>query len=127
MKKERTQWKTKGSAGDVTEDSANISDKIKKWERPDSNEDTSTSRKKPLRAAAGTDVKNKSVCVSGKTNLVGRSRVQTVEEESMAIDLTTGVNVPRPNRRLTNFIFHNADGEPQPVEMIEVKDIFITY
>ncbi|KAK1370563.1 DNA (cytosine-5)-methyltransferase [Heracleum sosnowskyi] len=92
-------------------------------ERKDAKKNT---RKKPTRAAARTDAKNKSVCLSEKTNLVGRSRVQTVEEESMAIDLTTGVNVPRPNRRLTNFIFHNADGEPQPVEMIEVKDIFIS-
>lgn len=125
MKKERTQRKSKGSAGDVPANSANVPDKIKKRERPDTTEDTSTSKKKPMRAAARTDVKNKSVCVSEKT-LVGRSSVQTVEEEHMAINLTTGVNVPRPNRRLTNFIFHNADGEPQPVEMIEVKDIFIS-
>lgn len=44
----------------------------------------------------------------------------------MAISLTTGENVLRSNRRLTNFIFHNADGTPQPFEMIQVEDIFIS-
>ncbi|CAK7339725.1 unnamed protein product [Dovyalis caffra] len=32
----------------------------------------------------------------------------------------------RPNRRLIDFVLHDANGNPQPLEMIEVDDIFIS-
>uniref|UniRef100_A0A803KRA4 Uncharacterized protein n=1 Tax=Chenopodium quinoa TaxID=63459 RepID=A0A803KRA4_CHEQI len=49
-----------------------------------------------------------------------------VENEISAIGLTTGHDDPRPNRRLVDFIFHDEDGKAQPVEILEVTDLFIT-
>lgn len=127
MEKKRTQSKSKSADVDAkrADSSSEVANKLKKRTRSDSNE-YSNSRKMPKQAAACIDFKHKSVRTSDKTKIVKRNRVQIVEEESMAISLTTGENVPRPNRRLTNFIFHNADGTPQPFEMIQVEDIFIS-
>lgn len=62
---------------------------------------------------------------SRNSKIVEKKGVQIVEDESKAIELTSGVNTPKPNRRLTDFIFYNANGIHQPFEMIQVEDIFI--
>ena len=38
---------------------------------------------------------------------------------------TTGENIPRPNRRLTNFVFYDSDGRPQPIEMLEICNMYV--
>ncbi|CAM8953919.1 unnamed protein product [Rhodiola kirilowii] len=49
-----------------------------------------------------------------------------VDSEIQAIMLTNGNDNGRQNRRLTDFIFHNFDGKPRPVEMLEVDDLLIS-
>ncbi|CAL5329866.1 unnamed protein product [Camellia sinensis] len=108
MKQKRSPGKPKPNVSDVSESTENVSG----------------SRKMPKRAAACRDFKHKSVRV--REPKLEMKRVRVVEDESEAISLTTGVNHPRPNRRLTDFVFHDEDGKPRPVEMMEVTDIFIT-
>ncbi|CAO2815256.1 unnamed protein product [Amaranthus hypochondriacus] len=64
--------------------------------------------------------------LSEKNDLVVPKMEPTVENERTAIGLTTGHDDPRPNRRLIDFIFHDEDRKPQPLEMLEVTNLFIT-
>lgn len=101
--------------------------KQKKRGRIEANgEKVMASRRMPKRAAACSDFKEKKVRVSEKDHLVDTKRVPTVENEIAAIGLTTGHDDPRPNRCLIDFIFHDEDGKAQPVEILEVTDLFIT-
>ncbi|KAL2928901.1 hypothetical protein RDABS01_034312 [Bienertia sinuspersici] len=84
------------------------------------------SRRMPKRAAACSDFKEKSHRAADKNQLVDTKREPIVESEIAAIGLTTGHDDPRPNRRLIDFIFHDEDGKAQPVEILEVTDLFIT-
>ncbi|PNX55693.1 DNA (cytosine-5)-methyltransferase, partial [Trifolium pratense] len=40
--------------------------------------------------------------------------------------MTAGQDDGRPNRRLTDFILHDETGAAQPLEMLEINDLFIT-
>ncbi|KAM7258254.1 hypothetical protein ACFE04_013995 [Oxalis oulophora] len=83
--------------------------------------------KRPKRAAACSDFKEKSVRFSEKSDLVASKKdAPVVEEELAAIALTVGEVTERPNRRLIDFILHDADGVPKPLEMMEVDDLFIS-
>ncbi|GLT76699.1 hypothetical protein SLA2020_483440 [Shorea laevis] len=84
------------------------------------------SRKMPRRAAACSNFKDKSFRLSEKSLLVEAKRLVEVEDEVAAIALTAVQEEGRPTRRLTDFIFHDADGNPQHVEMLEVDDLFIS-
>ncbi|PIA25051.1 hypothetical protein AQUCO_13000002v1 [Aquilegia coerulea] len=99
---------------------------LKKQKRKGSenNGESANSRKMPKRAKACSDFQEKSVRISEST--VDVKSEHMVDEEISAIRLTSGVDDPRPNRRLTDFIFHDVNGSPKPVEMLEVGDIFIT-
>ncbi|KAK3183178.1 hypothetical protein Dsin_030464 [Dipteronia sinensis] len=83
-------------------------------------------RKMPRRAAARSDFKEKSIRLSEKASVVENKRDVVVEEESAALGLTAGQDESRPNRRLTDFTFHDADGNPKSVEMLEVDNLVIT-
>ena len=114
--------KAKGATGKVISKG-----KQKKRERDEVNgENATASRRMPKRAAACSNFKEKAVRLSEKDYLVDTKREPTVESEMAALGLTTGHDDPRPNRRLMDFIFHDEDGKPQPVEMLEVTDLFIT-
>ncbi|GAB2287655.1 hypothetical protein Dimus_022025 [Dionaea muscipula] len=89
-------------------------------------ENAAATRKMPKRAAACSDFKQKDVPLSQKGSVVETKRQQIAEDELTAISLTSGHDVPRPNRRLVDFTFHDEDGHPQPVEMLEVGELFIT-
>ncbi|KAL5560163.1 hypothetical protein UlMin_036374, partial [Ulmus minor] len=93
-----------------------------------SNEDIepSRSRKLPRRAAACTDFKEKSAKISKKSSLVETKKDQIVDDEDLALGLTSGVDASRPNRRLTDFVVHDENGVSQPLEMLEVNDMFIS-
>lgn len=80
----------------------------------------------PKRAAACLDFKEKSVHISKKASVIETKKEQCVEEEAVAVRLTAGQDESRPCRRLTEFIFHDSDGQQQPFEMLEVDDLFIT-
>ncbi|KAL1104200.1 hypothetical protein V6Z11_D04G050300 [Gossypium hirsutum] len=82
--------------------------------------------KRPKRAGACTDFKEKAVCISEKDSVVETKKDMVVEDEILAVALTCEKDDGRPNRRLTDFVLHNSEGLPQPFEMLEVIDMFIT-
>lgn len=83
-------------------------------------ENYSGSRKMPKRAAACRDFKEKPVSFPDEPMTRGlKSDQPVVNSKSEAINLTS--NDLRPNRRLTDFVFHDIDGAPQPVEMLELR------
>ncbi|GMI86703.1 METHYLTRANSFERASE 2, methyltransferase 1, DECREASED DNA METHYLATION 2, METHYLTRANSFERASE I [Hibiscus trionum] len=82
--------------------------------------------KRPKRAAACTDFKEKSVHISDKDSIVETKRDMVVDDEIVAVGLTCEKDEGRPNRRLNDFVLHNSQGLPQPLEMLEVNDMFIT-
>ncbi|XP_020872430.1 DNA (cytosine-5)-methyltransferase 3 [Arabidopsis lyrata subsp. lyrata] len=85
--------------------------------------------KRPKRAAECTSFKEKSLRISKKSATVEAKKEQIVTEEIVAIKLTFSLesndDQPRPNRRLTDFVLLDSNGVPQPVEMLELGDIFI--
>lgn len=89
-------------------------------------DDPDGSRKRPKRAAACTDFKEKPVQISEEACLVESKKDQLVEDEIVAIGLTAGSSEDRANRRLMDFILHDSNGTPQPLEMLEVNDMFIS-
>lgn len=89
-------------------------------------EDPIVSRKMPKRAAACSDFKEKSVHITEKALVLETKKDGVVEEEIIAVRLTAAQEDGRPNRRLTDFTFHNSDGVSQPFEMLEADDIFIS-
>lgn len=113
----------KGTSVDQNVSEAAVGKQKRKIE---SSQDAGNARKMPKRAAACKDFKDKLVRLSEKSATIEKKREQVVEEELEAIGLTAGHDDPRPNRRLTDFIFHDVEGHPQPVEMLEVTDIFIS-
>ncbi|KAI3770449.1 hypothetical protein L6452_01583 [Arctium lappa] len=128
MKKKGKQVKATTEISDVTVDlktKAATKPKQKRG-RSGSSENVAVSRKMPKRAASCTNFKSKPLRLSEKSATIENKKVQVVEEEIAAISLIAGPDDPRPNRRLTDFVFHDADGMPQPVEMLEVDDIFIS-
>ncbi|CAK9149524.1 unnamed protein product [Ilex paraguariensis] len=84
------------------------------------------SSKRPKRAAACLDFKEKSVHISEKSSVIEIKQDQYAGEEAVAIRLTAAQDDGRPCRRLTDFIFHNSEGVPQPFEALEVDDVFIS-
>ncbi|KNA19778.1 hypothetical protein SOVF_058430 [Spinacia oleracea] len=127
--------KNNESVGDVALDDSKENEpsiktskgKQKKRDRNEPNgENALASRRMPKRVAACSDFKEKNLRLSDKDHLVDRKREPVVDNEIAAIGLTTGHDDPRPNRRLIDFIFHDEDGKAQPVEILEVTDLFIT-
>ena len=57
-----------------------------------------------------------------------KGRDEEMEEEEIdAVNLTKlGPEDPPPCRKLIDFILHDAEGNPQPFEMSEIDDFFIT-
>lgn len=80
-------------------------------------------RKRPKRAAACSNFKEKALDLSEKDSVV----TNQIEEEIEAVWLTkTGPEDQRPCRKLIDFVLHDGDGNLQPFEMSEVDGIFIT-
>ncbi|XWS41226.1 hypothetical protein CRYUN_Cryun17cG0062700 [Craigia yunnanensis] len=84
------------------------------------------SLKRPKRAAACTDFKEKSVRISEKDSVVETKKDVVTDDEILAVRLTYEKDDGRPNRRLNDFVLHNSEGLPHPLEMLEVNDMFIT-
>ncbi|CAN8255576.1 unnamed protein product [Cochlearia groenlandica] len=105
--------------------------KQKKRPLPETNGDGSdgVSRRRSKRAAACPNYKEKSVRISEKSAIVEtKKQHQIVEEEIVALHLTSSSpqgDEARQTRRLTDFVFHDTNGVPQPVEMLEIEDVFI--
>ncbi|CAN1342687.1 DNA (cytosine-5)-methyltransferase 1 [Linum perenne] len=92
-----------------------------------SNEAPASPPKRPRRAAACVNLKEKSVKLTDEYSVIEPKKEHVVQDELLAIRLTEGQGEDgRPNRRLTEFIVHDADFAPQYLEMIEVGDMFIS-
>ena len=74
------------------------------------------SRKKPKKASVG---------LFDKYFVSGTKRQPIEKDEQVAVKSTTGENIPRPNRRLTNFVFYDSNGRPQPIEMLEICNMYV--
>ncbi|KAH9684662.1 hypothetical protein KPL70_013635 [Citrus sinensis] len=61
-----------------------------------------------------------------KASLVENRWEDVVKDEKAAIYLTAGKDDIRPNRRLTDFAFHDACGNLKSVEMLEVGYLFVS-
>ncbi|CAN4101552.1 unnamed protein product [Withania somnifera] len=110
--------KRKASANDKKEKKQPVSETI---------EDPTATRKRPRRAAACSDFKEKTVHLSKNSSVIETKKDHCVEEEDVALRLTAGLeDSQRPCRRLTDFVFHNFEGIPQPFGMSEVDDLFIS-
>ncbi|KAJ4837570.1 hypothetical protein Tsubulata_038149 [Turnera subulata] len=89
--------------------------------------------KRPRRAAAAKNLKEKSVRLSDDSQVLEAKRLPTADEE-FAVRMThaqeeaqeEATEDERPNRRLTDFIVHDVNGVARPLEMIEVDDMFIS-
>nr|ASA49416.2 DNA cytosine-5-methyltransferase 1 [Vaccinium corymbosum] len=126
MKVKKTKAKPKPT---VSDPNGEVTGKPKQKRSSESIESVCGSRKMPKRAAACRDFKDKSdksIKLSEKSSMVETKIDQVVEDELEAISLTAGHDDMRPNRRLTEFVFHDEDGKPQPVECLEMTDIFIS-
>ncbi|KAL6638047.1 hypothetical protein ACP70R_025619 [Stipagrostis hirtigluma subsp. patula] len=84
-------------------------------------------RKRPRRAAACSNFKEKELDLSEKDSAVMIKENRVEGEEIDAVRLTkTKPEDKRPCRKVTDFILHDEDGNPQPFEMSEGNGIFIT-
>ncbi|XP_010442374.1 PREDICTED: DNA (cytosine-5)-methyltransferase 1-like [Camelina sativa] len=114
----------------MVENGAKAIKKGKKRALPEISKSEEVSRtRRPRRAAACTNFKEKSVRLDEKSATVEVKRQQTVDEEIVALMLTTlegGDIEPRPTRRLNDFVLFDSDGVSQPVEMLEINDIFVS-
>ncbi|KAL5993246.1 hypothetical protein ACLOJK_014169 [Asimina triloba] len=86
------------------------------------------SRKMPKRAAACSDFKEKSIRLSEKSLVADAKHGRLVDQEIEAIELTKGLDEDdqKPTRNLVDFILHDKNGDPQPFEMSEIADVYIT-
>ncbi|OMO90364.1 hypothetical protein CCACVL1_07400 [Corchorus capsularis] len=100
--------------------------KSRKRNVPPENGGPAGSLRRPKRAAACTDFKEKSVRVSEKSSIIETRKDILADDEIMAVGLTSGAEEDRPNRRLNDFILHDSEGSARPIEMLEVSDMFIT-
>ncbi|KAL2334436.1 hypothetical protein Fmac_015649 [Flemingia macrophylla] len=97
-----------------------------KQKKQNLSENTAAIRKVPKRAAACSNLKEKSFSISEKSCLIETDKDQIVDEEILAVRMTAEQDDGRPNRRITDFILHDESGTAQPLEMLEVSDLYIT-
>ncbi|KAF1897087.1 hypothetical protein Lal_00034789 [Lupinus albus] len=109
-----------------TEEQVMARGKQKKRKLPERSEQPTSTRKMPKRSVANKNMKEKSFSIAGKSCLIETKKDQIVDEELLAIRMTSGNDDGRPNRRLTDFILHDENGKPQPLEVLEVNDLYIT-
>ncbi|KAK7268999.1 hypothetical protein RIF29_21713 [Crotalaria pallida] len=104
-------------------------DKQKKRNSPERNEQQpSGSGKMPKQAASNKKLKEGSISIPEESCGIEIKQDQDVDEEILAISLTSigqEENGP-PCRRITDFILHDENGTGQPLEMHEIKDLFIS-
>lgn len=111
-----------------TEEEVMAGDKRKKRGLPDKSEQPAATRKMPKRAAAAAckNLKEKSFSIPEKSCLIETKKDQIVDDEVLAVHLTPGHDDGKPNRRITDFILHDESGTAQPLEMMEINDLFIS-
>ncbi|KAK7283728.1 hypothetical protein RIF29_13469 [Crotalaria pallida] len=116
----------KESADCETEEEVMARGNQNKRSLPEESEQPAGTRKMPKRAAASKNLKEKSFSMTKKSSFIETKKDQIVEDELLAIRMTSGQEDGRPNRRLTDFILHDENGEPLALQMLEVTDLFIS-
>ncbi|KAF8404029.1 hypothetical protein HHK36_008905 [Tetracentron sinense] len=91
----------------------------------ESNEEPSGSQKVPQQATAYSEIEERSVQLFEKSSVV-ITKENFVNEEILAVQLTSGQDDPRPRRRLTDFILCDVKRIPQPFEMLKSNNVFIS-
>ncbi|KAF8404027.1 hypothetical protein HHK36_008903 [Tetracentron sinense] len=91
-------------------------------------EEPAGSRKIARQGASCSDFEERSVHLSEKSSIIETEMNFPVDkdEEILAVHLTYGQNDPRPRRRLTDFILHDAKGLPQSFDMMKTCNVFIS-
>ncbi|CAL1381124.1 unnamed protein product [Linum trigynum] len=117
--------KNKGNSMPSDSKAKKVATKGKKRGTCQKNETHASPPKRPRRAAAHVDFREKPVEVIDESSLI-ESKKEQVVDELLAVRLTEGQENGRPNRRLTDFIVHDEDFAPQYLEMIEVSDMFLS-
>ncbi|XP_027157672.1 DNA (cytosine-5)-methyltransferase 1B-like [Coffea eugenioides] len=119
--------KTEIQGKDLKRSRAKTKASSKPLKRKRSESNGSGSRKIPKKEAASSISHCKAIFLTDKSTTVETESFQFRNEEAAAIQLT---RVCRddflPNRRLTAFVFHDEFGEPQPVEMVEECNLYIS-
>ncbi|KAG2676448.1 hypothetical protein I3760_12G053200 [Carya illinoinensis] len=118
--------KKKKSTISSTKKAVTTSQKEKKRNVSQGSEESTGSRKMPKRASACRDFKERSIRICEKSCVVETKKDQFADEELLAVRLTSRQDDGRPNRRLTDFVLHDENGAPQPLEMLEVDDMYIS-
>ncbi|KAG1328199.1 putative DNA (cytosine-5)-methyltransferase [Cocos nucifera] len=85
-------------------------------------EEPRPSEKQPKRAAAWSSIKEAS-----KTSIIAPKKEKPKLRELAALAVTRiGADDVPPSRKLLDFMFHGADGNPLPIEASEVTEVFIS-
>ncbi|KAJ3669874.1 hypothetical protein LUZ60_010198 [Juncus effusus] len=88
-----------------------------------------TQLKRPKRAATSSNnYKEKPLKISQKDSvLTPKEKNRVVDEELVAIELTKLESENPPFcRKILDFVLHDSEGNPQPFEMSEIDDFYIT-
>ncbi|KAJ7541010.1 hypothetical protein O6H91_10G041100 [Diphasiastrum complanatum] len=86
-----------------------------------------SARKRPKRSAACTSFKEKKFKLNEKDSLIEVKKESLAEGEDVAIVFTSeGEMQQTPQRRIMDFIVHDEDGKSQPIELLDVMQLFIT-
>ncbi|XP_045807951.1 DNA (cytosine-5)-methyltransferase 1-like [Trifolium pratense] len=102
--------------------------KQKKRSLSESGEQPAPTRKMPKRSATGARkfFKEKSFSISNKSCHIKRNQDKIAGQEFKSVRMTAEQDDGRPNRRITNFFLHDETGAAQPLEMLEINNLFIT-
>lgn len=125
-KKSKTQLKPE--AADVCKPAGKGQQKRKRNGATQLGEEPVSIRKMLKRAAACDNFKEKSVNVPEEDSIIESRKDHKVEEEEVAVHLTHGEGPEdgHPCRRLTDFVFHDSEGNPMSLETLEVDELFIS-
>lgn len=111
----------------------NLSQKEKRPRNEDADgdvDDPKNTRKLPKRRASCSDFREKgSLRLRKEDCIIEAKREKTVDEENVGILMTASAqygNENPPQRRILDFILHDEEGKSQPVEMLDVIDIYIS-
>lgn len=127
MEKTKVQGKRRTALSNVKSSGCKTKESSKMLKRRRSESNDNSSRKIPKHGAACSISHSKAVFTTDKFNTVEPERFPFQNEEAAAIELTkVSKDDFLQNRRLTAFVFHDKSRKPQPVEMVEEHQLYIS-
>ncbi|KAJ7517728.1 hypothetical protein O6H91_21G038100 [Diphasiastrum complanatum] len=83
--------------------------------------------KRPKRSAACSSLKEKTYRLNQKNSLIEVKQESIADGEDVAVVFTSeGETQQTPQRRLVDFIVHDENGNSQPLEILDVMQLYIT-